>query len=374
MYIENKKQEFLMLQQGDMSVIDYEREFARLSRYASEFIPAEADSCKRFLRGLRDEIKLQLVSQRITEFVDLIERAKMVKQVLGFEKKSETSKLVGKRMGTASSNPLPKGFPKWMEIQGGLVSRGGGTKRENNIVTQQSEARVSARAYVVRTREEGDAHDVVTVFANGIRVDSKKIGAIVQWQRPRNASEVHSFHGLAGYYRRFVNGLLKIALLMTKLLQKNIPFVWDDQCQESFKKLKQMLIEAPILMLPESGEDFIVYSDASLSGLGCVLVQQGKVIAYASRQLKPYERNYPTHDLELAIKPAQLKDEKLLKKREMIQTGTVENFSIAAHGCLRYRDRVCVPVKSELKDLILREAHDGSFALHPEGKKMYRDL
>ncbi|KAK5811401.1 hypothetical protein PVK06_026731 [Gossypium arboreum] len=110
------------------------------------------------------------------------------------------------------------------------------------------------------------------VSANGIRVDPKNIEAIVQWKTPKNVSEVRSFLGLAGYYRRFVNGFSKIALPMTKLLQKNVPFVWNDQCQESFMKLKQMLTEAPVLTLPESGKDFIVYSDASLNGLGCVLM------------------------------------------------------------------------------------------------------
>ncbi|KAK5812986.1 uncharacterized protein LOC108468283 [Gossypium arboreum] len=102
MYIEDKKQEFLTLQQGDMSVIDYKREFSRLSRYASEFIPTEVDSSKRFLRGLRDKIELQLVSQRITEMVDLIERAKMVEQVLGFNKKTQSVRPAGKRTRTTS--------------------------------------------------------------------------------------------------------------------------------------------------------------------------------------------------------------------------------------------------------------------------------
>ncbi|XP_040968587.1 uncharacterized protein [Gossypium hirsutum] len=78
LYIEEKKQEFLVLKQGNMSVLDYEREFSRLSRYALEYVPTEADSCKRFLRGLRDEIKIQLVSLKITELVDLVERAKMI--------------------------------------------------------------------------------------------------------------------------------------------------------------------------------------------------------------------------------------------------------------------------------------------------------
>ena len=85
------------------------------------------------------------------------------------------------------------------------------------------------------------------VSADGIRVDSKKIEAIVQWNAPRNVSEVRSFLGLAGYYRRFVNGFSKIALPMTKLLQKNVPFIWDDKCQRSFETLKQMLTEVPVL-------------------------------------------------------------------------------------------------------------------------------
>ncbi|XP_052491335.1 uncharacterized protein LOC128043136 [Gossypium raimondii] len=140
MYIEDKKQEFLMLQQGDMSVIDCEREFSRLSRYASEFIPTEVDSCKRFLRGLRDEIKVQLVSHRITELVDLIERAKMVEQVLGLDKKTEVVKPTGKRTGTTSSNPQPK-RPK--ESQGGWRSsfrsdRGGRSRGRQTTVSTGS--------------------------------------------------------------------------------------------------------------------------------------------------------------------------------------------------------------------------------------------
>ncbi|XP_040931859.1 uncharacterized protein [Gossypium hirsutum] len=116
-------------------------------------------------------------------------------------------------------------------------------------------------------------------FGRWIRVDPKIIEAIFQWKALRNVSEVRSFLGLAGYYRRFVNGFSKITLPMTKLLQKNVPFVWDDQCLGSFEKLKQMLNEAPVLTFPESGKDFIIYSDAFLNGLGCVLVQYGKVIA-----------------------------------------------------------------------------------------------
>ena len=133
-----------------------------------------------------------------------------------------------------------------------------------------------------------------------MQVDKSKIEAILNWSVPKSVTEVRSFLGLAGYYRRFVEGFSKIASPLTCLLRKETKFVWDDRCQTSFDKLKAMLTEAPVLTQPESGKDFVVYTDASYSGLGCVLMQDGKVIAYASRQLKPHEINYPTHDLELA--------------------------------------------------------------------------
>ncbi|XP_021629623.1 uncharacterized protein LOC110627583 [Manihot esculenta] len=138
------------------------------------------------------------------------------------------------------------------------------------------------------------------VSAEGIRVDPKKIEAILEWKPPKNVAEIRSFLDLAGYYRRFVKGFSIIATPLTKLLHKNVKYDWDDKCQKSFEKLKKMLTEAPVLTQPESSKDFVIYSDASHNGLGCVLMQEGKVVAYASRQLKPHEKNYPTHDLELA--------------------------------------------------------------------------
>ena len=106
--------------------------------------------------------------------------------------------------------------------------------------------------------------------------------------------------GLAGYYRKFVDGFSKIASPLTNLTRKNVKFQWTDLCERSSMELKQKLISAPILAIPTNSGRFVVYSDASKCGLGCVLMQNGKVIAYASRQLKDYEKNYPTHDLELA--------------------------------------------------------------------------
>ena len=138
------------------------------------------------------------------------------------------------------------------------------------------------------------------VSAEGIRVDPAKIEAVVNWKSPQNVTEVRSFLGLAGYYRRFVRGFSVIASPLTKLLRKGIKFEWTDKCQNSFKQLKGMLVEAPVLTQPTPGKEYTLYSDASCIGLGCVLMLDGKVVAYASRQLKPHEQNYPTHDLELA--------------------------------------------------------------------------
>ncbi|KAJ8763535.1 hypothetical protein K2173_002418 [Erythroxylum novogranatense] len=138
------------------------------------------------------------------------------------------------------------------------------------------------------------------VSTERIRVDPSKIEAIVNWKPLRNVTDVRSFLGLAGYYRRFVKGFSVIASPLTKLLRKGVKYEWSDRCQSSFGQLKNMLTEAPILVQPRAGKEYVMYTDASGTGLGCVLMQEGKVVAYASRQLKTHERNYPTYDLELA--------------------------------------------------------------------------
>ena len=110
------------------------------------------------------------------------------------------------------------------------------------------------------------------VSAEGIRVDPAKIEAIVNWKPPRNVTEVRSFLGLAGYYRRFVQGFSVIASSLTRLLQKGVKSEWDDKCQSSFKRLKEILVEATVLIQPTSGRDYTVYNDASRIGLGCVFM------------------------------------------------------------------------------------------------------
>ncbi|GJZ12210.1 putative reverse transcriptase domain-containing protein [Tanacetum coccineum] len=137
------------------------------------------------------------------------------------------------------------------------------------------------------------------IDSSGIHVDPTKIEAVKNWASPTTPSEIHQFLGLARYYRRFIEGFSKIAKPMTELTQKNQKFDWGEEQEEAFQLLKQKLCAAPILALPEGSEDFVVYCDASIKGLGAVLMQRMKVIAYASRQLKIHEKNYTTHDLEL---------------------------------------------------------------------------
>ena len=131
-------------------------------------------------------------------------------------------------------------------------------------------------------------------------MDPNKIEVITEWPRPTTVTEVRSFLGLAGYYRRFVKDFSKITAPLTKLTQKNVKFIWTDRYEEYFQLLKDLLTSAPVLTLPSGDEGYTEYSNASRVGLACVLMQHGKVIAYASRQLKKHEQNYPTHDLEMA--------------------------------------------------------------------------
>ncbi|XP_074346714.1 putative mitochondrial protein AtMg00860 [Apium graveolens] len=138
------------------------------------------------------------------------------------------------------------------------------------------------------------------VNSEGIEVDPAKIKFFMNWERPKTPTEVKRFLGLAGYYRRFVQDFSKLIVPLTKLIRINEKFVWTDKCEESFQELKKRFVSAPVLVLPDEKGEFIIYSDASYRGLGCILMQHGMVIEYVSRQLKPHEQKYPMHDLELA--------------------------------------------------------------------------
>ncbi|GKA61750.1 reverse transcriptase domain-containing protein [Tanacetum coccineum] len=247
----------------------------------------------------------------------------------------------------------------------------------------------------------------------------------------------HVINGLAGYYRRFIENFYKIAKSLTILTQKCKTFDWGEEQELSFQTLKDKLCNVPVLALLDGLEDFVVYCDASGIGLGCVLMQRGKVIAYTSRQLKFHEKNYTTHDLELGVVVFALKiwrhylygtksviymDHKSLqhifsqKELNMRQRRWIELFSdydceIRYHpgkanvvadaltaqkeavdefaglqkgldemieqrsdGTLYYLDRIWVPLKGDVRTLIIDEAHKSNYSVHPRDDKMYYDL
>ncbi|GKB53517.1 putative reverse transcriptase domain-containing protein [Tanacetum coccineum] len=213
---------------------------------------------------------------------------------------------------------------------------------------------------------------------------------------------------MAGYYRRFIEDFYKIAKPLTILTQKSKTFDWGEEQENAFQTLKDKLCNAPVLALLDGPKDFVVYCDASGLGLGCVLVQRGKVIAYASRQLKNHEKNYTTHDLELrAVK------ELNMRQHRWIELFSDYNYEICYHpgkanvvvDALSRKERVKpkrvramnMILKSSIKDkimsaqkevvdeftglqkgkeinLIMDEAHKSKYSVHPRADKMSYDL
>ena len=122
---------------------------------------------------------------------------------------------------------------------------------------------------------------VVSVY--DVLVDPEKVKAVMSWERPKLVFEICSFLGLVGYYRRFIEDFSQLVAPMTRLTQKEVKFEWNDFCEMAFQELKMRLATTPILIVPERGQRYTVYCDASKDGLGCVLMQSGRVVAYGSR-------------------------------------------------------------------------------------------
>ncbi|WVZ58481.1 hypothetical protein U9M48_008753, partial [Paspalum notatum var. saurae] len=134
----------------------------------------------------------------------------------------------------------------------------------------------------------------------GIAVDPSKVECVLNWKQPETVTEIQSFIGSAGYYHRFIKDFSKTAKPMTSLTKKNAKYSWSPNCEEAFQSLKKSLTTAPVLAQPDVTKPLDVYCDASGNDIGYVLTQEGRVVAYASRQLRKHEANYPTHDIELA--------------------------------------------------------------------------
>ncbi|GJS21556.1 reverse transcriptase domain-containing protein [Tanacetum coccineum] len=243
---------------------------------------------------------------------------------------------------------------------------------------------------------------------DGIHVDPSKLKVVKSWKAPTTPSKVRSFLGLAGYYRRFIENFSKIAKPLTTLTQKNQKYEWGEKQEKAFQTLKDNLCNAPILSLPDGVEDFVVYCDVSNQGLGCVLMQRDKVIAYASRHLKIYKKNYMTHDLELgAMKELNMRQRRWLElfndyeceikyhpgKANVVAdaltqgeafkdenviveglNGTDQQMEKKEDGSLHYMDRIWVPLVGGVRTKIMEEAHKTRYSVHPGADKMYYDL
>jgi len=167
------------------------------------------------------------------------------------------------------------------------------------------------------------------ISKEGVLVDLIKVKAFLQWEPQKIMTEIRSFLGLAGYYRRFIEGFSKIAMPLTQLTKKGQAFMWTEKCENSFQELKKRLTISPVLALPDPTGHFVIFCDASKMGLGCVLMQDRKVVAYSSRQLRKHDKNYLTHDLELAAIVFALKI-----WRHYVYCGKFEVFS--DHKSLKY--------------------------------------
>ncbi|WVZ60291.1 hypothetical protein U9M48_010336, partial [Paspalum notatum var. saurae] len=299
------------------------------------------------------------------------------------------------------------------------------------------------------------------ITAEGVAVDPEKIKAVMEWPQPTNVSEVRSFIGLAGFYRRFIGGFAKIAQPMTALQKKGARFEWTEACEKSFQELKAKLTSTPVLVLPDIHRDFVIYCDASRQGLGCVLMQDDKVIAYASGRLKDHERIIPPTTSELAavvhalkpdlnlrqrrwlelikdfdmsihyhpgkanvvadalsrkaygkewipknkhlkedlmklnmhivqepkqgllavqptlteqIREDQKTDDEVQKAIQRISTTPTPEFRVDEKGTLWFKNRICVPKTGVTRKIIMEEAHNSAYSIHPGSTKMYLDL
>ncbi|GKE36301.1 putative reverse transcriptase domain-containing protein, partial [Tanacetum coccineum] len=255
----------------------------------------------------------------------------------------------------------------------------------------------------------------------GIYVDPAKIESIKDWESPKSLTEIRQFLGLAGCYRRFIEGFSKISKSITKLTQKGVKFDKGNKQEAAFQLLKQKLCSAPILALPEGSENFVVYYNASRKGLGTVLMQREKIIAYVSCQLKVHEKNYTTHDIELGtvvfalkmwrhylkskrggrcLEPkgteqatmsssfgfddwfesssVNFKRSVEARKKENYETkdlgGMIKDLEPRADGMLCLRNRSWIPYFGDLRELILHESHKSKYSIHPGSVKMYPDL
>ncbi|GJW31826.1 putative reverse transcriptase domain-containing protein [Tanacetum coccineum] len=208
------------------------------------------------------------------------------------------------------------------------------------------------------------------VNQGGIHVDPGKIEAVKNWKAPTTPSEIRSFLGLAGYYRRFIANFSKIAKPLTSLTQKNQKYVWGVEQEEAFQTLKNNLCDAPILSLPDGVEDFVVYFDALNQGLGCVLMQRNKV--------KPKRVRAMAMTIQSGVKGMILaaQGEAFNQKNVLVERlhGLDQQMERKGDESLYFMDRIWVSLVGGVRIVIMDEAHKSRYSVHPGADKMYYDL
>ncbi|GKC62454.1 putative reverse transcriptase domain-containing protein [Tanacetum coccineum] len=213
------------------------------------------------------------------------------------------------------------------------------------------------------------------IDSKGIHVDPAKIESIKDWASPKTPTEIRQFLGLAGYYRRFIEGFSKIAKSMTKLTQKKVKFDWGDKQEAAFQLLKQKLCSAPILALPEGAENFIVYCDASHKGLGDVLMQNEKKV-----RIKPLRVRALVMTIGLDLPKKILEAQTEARKPENFEAEDVggmirkEKLEPRADRTLCLNNRSWLPCYGDLRTLIMHESHKSNYSVHPSSDKMYQDM
>ncbi|XP_075479311.1 uncharacterized protein LOC142520194 [Primulina tabacum] len=315
---ENFLQEFEV--QGDMTVAQYEAEFHPLIHYAPHYMEDEVRKMKKFVQGLKLDIRWATLSTEVTSYVSAVNQALRVEEdIKTLLKKEEEEKKIGKPNPFEDNNRKRNFEKRTQQVRQGEAVKGKVPKNNNKkcgycglpnheeekcwrkddilIFSRNHAEHAQHLQLILKTLKE---HQLYAKFKKcefwlekvsflghfiskkGQEVDPAKIEAISRWKQPINITEIRSFLGLAGYYRRFIKDFAKIAVPLTQLTRKDNFFLWNDECEKFFCKLKEMLTSAPVLALPEGTEGFVVYTDASKEGFGCVLMQNDKVISYAS--------------------------------------------------------------------------------------------
>nr|GEV96460.1 transposon Ty3-G Gag-Pol polyprotein [Tanacetum cinerariifolium] len=287
----------------------YTARFHKLSRLVPYMVTLDCQRVNRYIRGLAPEIKAHVTSSKPATIQGAMSMANRLTtdDLSGLPPSREVKfriDLIPGAMPVAKS-PYHLAPTKIQELSNQLKELKEKDYRELNKLTIKN---CYPLPRIDDLFENCKVHDIfqkwifdpaIIMNSKSIHVDPSKIKAVKNSIPPKTPTVIRSFLGLVGYYRRFITNFSKIAKPLTLLTQKNKKFEWDDEQENTFLTLKDMLRDALILALPKGADDFVVYCDASNQGFGCVLVQRNKVIAYASRQLKIHEKNYTTHDLEL---------------------------------------------------------------------------